>query len=159
MEFVRYQYDLLARVQKNNLLKKTLPYGPARDRFEWKFKQYYAQTIDSWDGQWAYACLIHGGLSINPQYNLISNIGSGTDATHPIEITTESYIDLPVKALTLPLIHPSLIVPNETADAWIFKYAYSINRSYREKSRWFLKSHFPKIYFLIKQRWGTTSKF
>ena len=44
----------------------------------------YSSTPDTWDFSWRYSCLKHGGLSVIPTHNMISNIGIGPDATHTI---------------------------------------------------------------------------
>ena len=43
------------------------------------------QVADTWDYQWMYVVFCQNGLCINPQKNLISNIGFGENATHTLE--------------------------------------------------------------------------
>ena len=45
----------------------------------------YNGKIDTWDYQWMYVVFCQNGLCINPQKNLISNIGFGENATHTLE--------------------------------------------------------------------------
>lgn len=42
----------------------------------------YKGEVDTWDFQWAYTCFINNGLSINPNRNMVTNIGFGIEATH-----------------------------------------------------------------------------
>ncbi len=42
----------------------------------------FSKHVDTWDFQWQYAVFINEGKCILPQYNLVSNIGFGLDATH-----------------------------------------------------------------------------
>lgn len=41
-----------------------------------------AGALDTWDYQWTWTRLLHGGLSVLPAANLVTNIGTGADATH-----------------------------------------------------------------------------
>ena len=40
------------------------------------------REIDTWDYQWSFSIIANDGLCINPNINLISNIGFGGDGTH-----------------------------------------------------------------------------
>ncbi|MFT6127434.1 MAG: hypothetical protein ACJAVA_001924 [Flavobacteriaceae bacterium] len=71
--------------------------------------------IDTWDYQWTYAALANSGLTILPNKNLISNIGFGPDATHTTNLESENS-KLPIHEMNYPLIHPSFIIQNVTAD-------------------------------------------
>lgn len=44
-----------------------------------------AGTVDTWDYQWAFSRLRHGGLAVVPTRCLVTNIGSGPGATHTAE--------------------------------------------------------------------------
>jgi hypothetical protein len=72
--------------------------------------------IDTWDYQWAFACISSGGLSAMPRRNLVSNIGFGGAAAR----TTDSghqLANLPVEGTRLPLRHPRAVSADEAADA------------------------------------------
>jgi hypothetical protein len=80
------------------------------------FDRTHEETIDTWDYQWVFSCLMHGGLSATPARNLVSNIGFRDDATHT---TGDSrWADRPTGSLPLPLVHPPNIAPHELADRW-----------------------------------------
>jgi hypothetical protein len=44
-----------------------------------------AGRIDTWDYQWSWTRACHGGLSVIPARNLVTNIGFGEEATHTRE--------------------------------------------------------------------------
>lgn len=70
--------------------------------------------IDTWDFQWAHACLTQGALSIMPNNNLVSNIGFGTDSTHTSGVSDVA--NMPTSALNFPLKQPKQFVRNIDAD-------------------------------------------
>jgi len=74
----------------------------------------------AWDYAWLYACMTQG-LSIHPAVNLVTNIGSGNDATH-----THSHPTLhrPVNALETGLRHPAWMVRDREADLDTFDHRF-----------------------------------
>jgi hypothetical protein len=74
--------------------------------------------IDTWDYQWLFACWQHGGLSILPNVNLITNIGVGPDATHFKD--TYSTVGIPTGELT-EFIAPAAIARDKEADRFTFE--------------------------------------
>jgi hypothetical protein len=76
---------------ENDLVKEYFKKIPRTMRY-WNFslKNFnYSSTPDTWDFSWRYSCLKHGGLSVIPTQNMISNIGIGPDATHTTSQTTQ----------------------------------------------------------------------
>lgn len=71
---------------------------------------------DTWDYQWMYTCFSNGGLTVVPNSNLISNIGSGDDATHTTRLITTRYEQESFAFLT----HPEFILPSLDADKYFF---------------------------------------
>lgn len=69
----------------------------------------------TWDYQWAYTCWANSGLSVCPKRNLISNIGSGEDATHTDQDGLASMF-LPVHEMPFPLRHPTNVLHNTDLD-------------------------------------------
>ncbi len=55
-----------------------------RARYIKLYKKIY-NGVDTWDFQWTYSNIIYGGISVIPNFNLISNIGFGNRATHSID--------------------------------------------------------------------------
>ncbi len=74
----------------------------------------YNGCVDTWDYQWNYSIWKEEGLCINPNINLISNIGFGEDATHTKKKNTFS--DRLVFDLEFPIKHPSTISKNIELD-------------------------------------------
>ena len=66
------------------------------NHFSQEFNQYF-KTVrnDVWDFQWLLCRFYNSGYSIVPTRNLISNIGTGMDATHTGDIQI-TYMNLPV---------------------------------------------------------------
>jgi hypothetical protein len=87
------------------------------------FEDTYNGTIDTWDYQWILSCWIHGGLSITPNTNLISNIGYNKFATHTTN-KNDPRSDLPVYQMMFPLKHPGFIIHDELSDRASQKIAY-----------------------------------
>jgi len=78
----------------------------------------YGGLIDTWDYPWMFACWCQNGLSILPNENLVSNIGTGPDATH-FE-NGGSTIGVATRELDIST-HPVGFVPNREADRFTFK--------------------------------------
>ena len=91
-----------------------------RSRQENRWKQVAAGKIDTWDFQWQYSVIANHGLTIVPNVNLISNIGFGVDATHTKK-SREYQSMLRTESLTLPLIHPKMVIPDVRMNHWFQK--------------------------------------
>jgi hypothetical protein len=76
----------------------------------------YAGEIDTWDYQWELTRIAHGGLSVVPSRNLISNIGFGADATHTRDPDSE-FSSMPGHAMEFPLRSPPTFLPDVMFDA------------------------------------------
>jgi hypothetical protein len=120
--------------------------------FMWanSFQRYHDKKINSYDGQWAFACLDNGGLCINPSKNLISNIGFGANSTHTSDATNEN-ANLPTEPLEFPLKHPSKIEVDWVAEKHSFKHHFHINLHFSQKIKWFLKYHLTTPYVFTKK--------
>ncbi|MCE5195252.1 MAG: hypothetical protein LLF28_07400 [Nitrospiraceae bacterium] len=82
-----------------------------RDNFE----SVYSGKIDTWDYQWTFACWLQNGMSILPAFNLISNVGFSSDATHTKRQSIFS--NMAVSEMKFPIIHQPFIVRDSRADA------------------------------------------
>ena len=75
-----------------------------------------SDEIDNWDAQWSYTALSRRLLAVNPNRNLISNIGFSADATNavadPLGIAAR-----PLEGIEFPLEHPDSVSRDEVADA------------------------------------------
>ncbi len=86
------------------------------------FQQAYEGAIDTWDYQWTFTVWSHGGLSILPNVNLVSNIGFDENATHTK--VASALGNLPVGALA-EIVHPSELQIDREADRFTFDQIFS----------------------------------
>jgi hypothetical protein len=108
------------------------------------FEETYAnnENISWWDYQWLFTKNINSGLSIVPKINLVSNIGTGDNATHTTDAGNK-FMNL--EALELPdkLIHPNNIIADYVYDSRIldehFPLQKSNSRFVRRIKRWIKK--------------------
>lgn len=109
------------------LLDRVFPGAPGSQRY-WTmiFDRVARGEIDTWDYQWVYTMFKHGGVSGMPAVNLISNIGFGADATHTVNPEAK-LANLPSAALPLPLVHPSDVAAERSADAWTAENVFGIS--------------------------------
>lgn len=86
------------------------------ERRYWGWVWDHSPEIDNWDAQWSYVGLSRGLLSINPNRNLISNIGFSDDATNatadPLGIAGR-----PLEGIDFPLEDSGAVNRDEEADA------------------------------------------
>ncbi len=139
-----------ARDQK--LINKIFGNSPTADYWNFLFEQLYNGKVkkSAWDAQWVFACMINGGISINPASNLVTNIGFGDDAT--LSVDSDSPLSMyPVKAIRFPMVHPKTKNINTTADENTMKTVFRVNNTLAKKIRWTIKTKFPATYDLIKK--------
>jgi len=86
-------------------------------RWQKTFDEVWSRTCkcDPYDYQWLFASWLQGGLSIVPRSNLVTNIGSGPEATHTSHADCR-LLERPVQAIGWPLKHPLVVVRNATFD-------------------------------------------
>jgi hypothetical protein len=95
------------------------------------FDSVYAGEIDTWDYQWLYTCFAQSRLSIEPDRNLISNIGFGVDATHTK--SDSPWANLPTHDIW-EISHPQLMTRHDRADLYTFDYHYG-GKAMRQQDR------------------------
>ncbi len=105
--------------QHRNKLAGWLPDPSASGFFARGYQQAYAGAVDTWDIQWAYAGIKHGGLCVTPGVNLVSNIG--VSGAHASGQTTSHF------RKTSPLALPNTFAPatgvtNREYDRAVFDY-------------------------------------
>jgi len=100
------------------------------------FDRLYREEIDTWDYQWLFACWCQSGLTIQPNENLVSNIGVGPDATHFKE--KHSTIGIPTRELG-KLVHPLEVIRNRKADCFTFR-EHVLGNQMRGKGAWFRRA-------------------
>lgn len=100
-----YGVPMYDRLRQENLLKNIFDKNQSD-----LFKQIEAirnKEHDTWDIQWAFACIINNFLCVTPCLNLMQNIGFNDNATH----TKNSDISFQntSSSLKFPLIHPDFV--------------------------------------------------
>jgi len=88
------------------------------------FKKMQAKSAQTWDHQWNYAIFSQNGLAINPNVNLITNIGFGENAVHCID-TNSKFANMKRYDID-EIIHPSFTLPNKEADKYILANNFQI---------------------------------
>ena len=77
------------------------------------FEKSYRGEIDSWGYPWLYSCWLESGLCAVANQNLVTNIGSGPQATHTKG--DAKALGIPSTELT-KIIHPRTVSRNTAAD-------------------------------------------
>jgi hypothetical protein len=108
------EWHELERAQREARLRSM--FADESERRYWRYVWDRSGAIENWDAQWSYALLARRGLAANPNRNLISNIGFGTDATNAIE-DPFGIGARPLEAIRFPLDHPASVEPDAAADA------------------------------------------
>jgi hypothetical protein len=94
-----------------------------------RFEEVYNGKIDTWDFQWQYTTLIHNGLSVIPNKNLISNIGFGVNSTHTKD-KNNKLANMATYNLDI-ITHPDFLIENKQADDYTFYYIFNSRFSKR----------------------------
>ncbi|PSR17467.1 hemolytic protein HlpA-like protein [filamentous cyanobacterium CCP3] len=76
---------------------------------------------DSWAYPWTFACWSHGGLTVLPNVNLVSNLGFGEGATHTGG--DSKFAKMPMGE-NLPISHPPFVVQHKLADRYTFDHVF-----------------------------------
>jgi len=93
------------------------PFDKRMERNFWRhnWNKVINHQTDTWSQQWVFACLVNNGLSINPNTHLVKNIGFGAAAAHTRR--RRWYTNLEASTLSFPLIHPTEVARDTTADS------------------------------------------
>ena len=86
-------------------------------------------NITAWDHQWSYTRILQNGLSILPNRNLVTNIGSGADATHTSDMEDNS---LKAYSMEFPLKHPPYVMPDRNFDQAIEERNFNVKPLYKK---------------------------
>ena len=99
----------------------------------------HSPHFNTWDCQWHYALLRYGGLAVNPNNNMISNIGGS--GTH--EVGGE-LLALPCTPLPKELTVPELLEADPDAERFSYQF---FRGNWKERARYFryrLLNHFRR---------------
>lgn len=135
-----YEMSQYKKVKKLDYLKNNFSSQYEYDYFQWVFERTFLFPSITWDYQWEFIRRINSGLTIQPQRNLISNLGFGKGATHTTNPADKSS-KLILEQLDFPLVHPEYVIVDNRADKAAFIEHYT-NFSSRIKSA--VKSLLPK---------------
>jgi hypothetical protein len=86
-----------------------------RARWARRLESVASGSIDTWDYQWQLAIWLRGGVVVGPSSNLVSNIGTGPQATHTVDDSV--FLHRPTCEIELPTVW----LPREThhaCDRW-----------------------------------------
>ena len=109
---------------QNNLIENVFPEKYVQKYWNKIFSRVREGKINTWDYQWTYALFVNSGLSVNPNKNMISNIGFGVEgATHTS--ATERCANRKTFEIN-NISHPYLILPNKKAIELILKERYDL---------------------------------
>lgn len=119
-----YDADLVSwpLLCKSNLLDDVFVDPVEKEYWSDKWQYSFENTnVSWWDYQWSLTCVKNNGLSIEPNRNLVNNIGFGVDATHTIGIPVNTSIN---EGLT-NIIHPTFVLCDHDACRFTFDYVFS----------------------------------
>jgi hypothetical protein len=88
------------------------------------FDSVYGGEVDTWDYQWLFANWCHGGLSVVPSVNLVSNLGFDPEATHTRDAGSR-WANLPARTLG-DLRHPPVLQRDRQADLYLASHVLNI---------------------------------
>lgn len=107
-------YDVeLNSINSTKFLDQLFPKNSVREYWKKIFYKTKSKQIDTWDYQWTFCLWNNQMFTILPNYNLISNIGFGKEATHTHKVNRFS--SLPTFDFILKK-HPSDLSINYSAD-------------------------------------------
>ena len=102
--------------------KEFLPDPVARRYWEKIFDRMYRAEIDTWDYPWTASVWYHGGLTVTPNANLVSNIGFGPDSTHTA--SADSALARMATGTLGDLRHSERVARNVEADRYVFDHTF-----------------------------------
>jgi len=136
------QYDFTLHdwsTEKRDEFKKFLINKNIIDHWSACFDQIKHKKLDTWDIQWAYACIKNNGYSIMPYTNMISNIGlRGAHANGK----KSAFHEMPVGSVGVEyMVHPARVVVNNAMNKKTYHNIFKVIRPYytvQSKIRYFV---------------------
>ena len=117
-----FDLALLPELRRRGALSHVYPSLLERQYWLRKFEAVRTgpQPAHIWDYQWHFAVAAHGGLTIIPAVNLVTNIGFGEDATHTFD-AHDQFAHPVVYRLPFPLHHPPVVLRDARRDQRHFR--------------------------------------
>ena len=111
-----FDYDMLLFPQfiEQQTIASIYASKSIQDTYTRTFRYAYDGTWKCWDRRWMFAVYINNGLSIIPNYNLVTNIGFGAGASAEY-YEDDPVINMPTQSIQ-EIVDPSFMVPNREAD-------------------------------------------
>ncbi|MDD5585095.1 MAG: hypothetical protein PHV55_08585 [Candidatus Omnitrophica bacterium] len=107
---------------------------------------FIGEQVDCWDYQWFYTCWLYGALSINPNVNLVSNIGfDSIDSTHCKEKAWLA--GLPVGNVGTMQHFPATIAHDKKADADTFMGRFIRLEAKEKNLTWYRARYYMKYMY------------
>ena len=115
-EWMRYDSKMSdwQEVSKDSTLRKKYDTKKTYKYWHWIFKNCYNGSINSWAYKWFYRNIVDGKLSIIPKYNLINNIGMGSNSTNTK--LKSRFLTQRTQELAFPLESPKKLCLNDEND-------------------------------------------
>lgn len=101
--------------KKSPAFKKILPWFWQRQKWSYIFDKNYQHKANTWDYQWTYALMKNNGLAVNPNRNLVTNIGFGPGAVHSTDLNSP-FANMKLSPMSFPLVHPNTISASQRSD-------------------------------------------
>lgn len=132
-QYYDHEMKLWPQVIEDDLLSEFLPDRQTVNFWHKKFWEVYRNEIDSWAYRWMFSCWLQSGLSILPDVNLISNIGTTSEATNTVNDSFAA--QLSAHEMSFPLRHPTYMVRDSQADRFIQRTRHSAGLAYRVENK------------------------
>jgi len=117
---------LWPKLRKSAWLEGQFPVSLQARYWQERFDSVYNQQLDTWDYPFLFTCWSQNFLTVLPRTNLVTNIGTGPDATHMQEESHLTYRKS--NAMDLPLLHPECMSPDYRADAYTQAQVYGATK-------------------------------
>ncbi len=131
-------YDLemknFPHVRNNGLLAEMLGDKNAVTYWTKIFQSAYEGKETTWDYQLTFAVWTQNMLSVIPNYNQITNIGFGGEATH-IADAEHPTANVPTEAMSFPITHPPYMIREMQFDNYIWEKLLRWTIPYRIKRK------------------------
>lgn len=98
------------------------------------FQKCYEGYFDTWDYPWTLTSWLQNGLSIVPNYNLVSNIGFSANALNTKAVNS-LFDNYPNQPITFPLKHPPFIVRDVQADNFTQSTQFDVSFGWRMRMK------------------------
>lgn len=123
----QYDYSISSwpKLKDSGHMKTIFRQAFPRWHFTKEFNMYSSRDCNNWDPQLLYLILSKNGLCINPNVNLIKNIGFGAGATFA-QNPWSYHGHRTTEPIALPLKHPDFVFANPRVDEKILKKSFKL---------------------------------